>query len=85
MHDWTGVVVKTQNDEGVVFTDAVDEYGYISYPITCESIRNYRHVFFAMQPTYVCECGNEYAVWQDVLDHLELFGDPSDEALPWPG
>jgi hypothetical protein len=73
MHDYTGVVLKHQNNEGVVFSYTVDTDGYIAVPITAEPIRNYRHEGFAVYATYVCECGNEYANWQDVEDHLTVF------------
>lgn len=73
MHDWTGVVLKYQNSEGVVFTYEVDEYGSQARPIYAESIDHYRHPGFGLDPTYVCECGDEYAAWSDIEQHLEYF------------
>jgi hypothetical protein len=85
MHDWTGVLLKIQNDEGVVHVYEVDEWGNAARPVTVEAIDHYRHERFGMEPTYVCECGMEYYVWQDVLDHLAIFDDTGDDAMSWPG
>jgi hypothetical protein len=73
MHDYTGVLLKIQNNERVVFTYEVDEYGEIARPITVEPIINYRHKDFAKTPTYICECGMEYYVWDDMVEHLAVF------------
>ena len=72
MHDLSGVRVKIQNTEGVVHTFEVDENGYEAAPVTVEPIWYYRHEGFGRIPTYVCDCGMEYYVWQDVVDHLTL-------------
>lgn len=80
MHDYTGVLLKFQNDEGVVFVHEVDEYGEIARPVTVESIKNYRHEGFGQTPTYVCECGMEYCVWDDMAEHLAVFAPDDGDA-----
>jgi hypothetical protein len=72
MHDYTGVLLKIQNDEGVVFTYEVDEYGEIFRTVTVEPISNYRHEGFAQTATYTCECGMEYYIWDDMAEHLAM-------------
>lgn len=72
MHDYTGVLLKFQNNEGVVFVHEVDEYGEIARAVTVEPITNYRYASFGRTPTYVCECGMEYCVWDDMAEHLAV-------------
>lgn len=73
--DRASVQLKHQNSEGVVHVYEVDDYGQASHAITVEPISWYRHKEFALDPTYVCDCGSEYSSWADVEYHLEVMGE----------
>lgn len=79
-HDFTGVLLKIQNSEGVVHVYEVDELGQATVPVTVEPVSFYRWSSFAVSPTYVCECQMEFSVWVDVEFHLEYVSDELPEA-----
>ena len=57
----------------------MDEWGEIVRSIYAESAHHYRYEGFAlMEPTYVCECGMEWNVREDVAEHLSIFA-PDEE------